>query len=435
MLAILGFLTIAVLLLLVLAKRLSAMVALIVLPLIAGLIAGFDAQMNKFVIDGIKSIAPTVGMLVFAILFFGVMSDAGAMDPIINRILKFAGQKPSRIVVGAAVLATISHLDGAGASTFLITIPPMLALFTKLQMDKRILACVVATAAGISNSLPWGGPTMRAASSLNLSVDDIYLPLIPAQIVGLLCLYCFAWYLGKKEEKRLGLTQIDNALETNAIYQLSEEEIKLRRPSRFWLNAIITVITLVALVSGKVAPALCFMVGTVLALLVNYPSIAEQQERLNAHAKAALMLAALLLAAGVFTGVMKGSGMLTAMAQAMAGHIPHDMGAGIVWILAILSVPLSLLFDPDSFYFGVLPVIAEVAKATGVEPITVAQAALIGQMTTGFAISPLTASTFLLVGLVGVDLGEHQRFTFPVMFIISIIMATALGVLGVFPLL
>lgn len=435
MLAIAGFSTIAALLVFILSKRLSAVVALILLPLIAVLLIGGGAEVNKYVLDGIRTIAPTIAMLVFAVLFFGIGSDAGVLDPIINKILKFVGLNPARIVLGAAVLATITHLDGAGASTFLITIPPMLALFNRLNMDKRLLACVVATAAGIANSLPWGGPTIRAATSLNVPVNDIYMPLIPAQIVGLICLYIFAWWMGKREAKRLGLnSQLDKG-SAMGVYVLSEQESKLRRPHLFWINLIIVVAVLTALVIGKIAPALCFMVGTVLILLLNYPNVKQQQERLQAHATSALLLATLLLAAGVFTGIMKGSGMLAAMAQTAAGHIPEGFGASLTWILAVLSVPLSLLFDPDSFYFGILPVLASVGSVAGVEPITIAQAGLVGQMTTGFAISPLTASTFLLVGLVGVDLGDHQKYTFPVMFVISLIMTVVLLLTGVLPLL
>lgn len=186
MLALLGLLTILVLLYTIMSRKLSAMVALIAVPVAAALIGGFGLQTGAFALAGIKNIAPVVGMFVFAILFFGIVKDAGLLDPIIDRILRVVGLKPSRIVLGSAVLAAMVHLDGSGAVTFLVTIPPMLRLYERLDMDKRILACVVAASAGVANALPWGGPTLRAAASLNLPISEIYLPIIPAQVVGLL---------------------------------------------------------------------------------------------------------------------------------------------------------------------------------------------------------------------------------------------------------
>ena len=144
------------------------------------------------------------------------------------------------------------------------------------------------------------------------------------------------------------------------------------------------------------------------------------------------MMAAILLAAGVFTGVMNGTGMLAAMASAAAGAVPVGAAPHLPVVLAVLAMPLSLLFDPDSFYFGMLPVMAEVAGAVGVSPAHMGRAALVGQMTTGFPVSPLTAATFLLTGLAGVDLAAHQRFAIPWLFAASLVMTLECVLFGVF---
>jgi citrate-Mg2+:H+ or citrate-Ca2+:H+ symporter, CitMHS family len=432
MLALLGLITILAVLVLITTRRLTALVALIIVPVSASLLAGFGLRTSVFVVEGIQQTAPVAAMFLFAILYFGVMTDAGMLDPIVDRILKFVGTRPTKIVMGSAVLALLVHLDGSGAVTFLVTIPAMLPLYERLGMDKRILAAVASMAAGV-NFLPWTGPTLRASASLHVSTTDLFRPLVPVQVVGLVFVAVVSFWLGRREERRLGLSQ-SSGNPSAPSRTLTEEQRSLRRPQFFWINVLLTLLIMSVMISGIVDPSLMFMGGTAVALAINYRDSDAQRARVDAHAKAAIMMAAILLAAGAFSGILKGTGMLSAMADTAVGFVPPALARRLPIVLGLLSMPLSLLFDPDSFYLGVLPVLAGVAGALGVPPIQIGQAALLGQMTTGFPVSPLTPASFLVAGLTGIDFAEHQRFTAPYLFAASLLMTAAAVLFGVFPL-
>jgi citrate-Mg2+:H+ or citrate-Ca2+:H+ symporter, CitMHS family len=419
MLTWLGLAAITALLALILFRITSVLVALTLVPIAAALAGGFAPKLGGFAMDGIRGVAPTAALLAFAVVYFGVMHDAGLFDPVIRRVVRLVGRDPGKVVVGTAVLATVAHLDGAGASTFMVTVPAMLPIYQRLGMDPLILTCTTAMAAGTMNILPWGGPATRAATALQVGVGELFTPLVVPTLAGVATVFVLAAWIGARARR------VDVAADQEQAVAGSE-----RWPRFFWFNALLTLATLAALVVEILPLPVVFLVACAIALVVNFPDAGAQRERLEAHGRAAMVMVTTVLAAGLFAGIMTGTGMLTSMARDIVGVLPAGVLRHLPVLLAVVSMPLSLAFDPDSFYFGVLPVLATASQAAGASAIDVGRAALVGQMTTGFPVSPLTPATFLLVGLAGVDLADHQRRAIPYLFVISLVMTGAALVSG-----
>lgn len=429
MLTWLGLATIALLLVLILRRLASVVVALTLVPVATALAGGFAGQIGAFAMEGIRGVVPVAVMLAFAVVYFGVMNDAGLFEPLIRVIVRAVHRDPVRISVATAVAAALTHLDGAGASTFMVTVPAMLPLYQRVGMSPLALTCIVALAAGTMNMLPWAGPATRAAAALQVSPSAIFLPAVPAMVAGLVLVGLFAMHIGRRERARLAGGQVGDAA------------TPLPTPSRpgalaplWYLNAALTLIVVGALFLEVVPLPVVFVVASAVALLVNYPAAEAQRERLTAHASAAMLMVTTILAAGVFTGILTQSGMLASMSRDLARVLPDVVLRHLPVSMAVASMPLSLAFDPDSFYFGLLPILANASEAAGGAAVEVGRAAMLGQMTTGFPVSPLTPSTFLLVGLAGVDFADHQRRTIPYAFAVTLVMtAVALltGAIGI----
>jgi len=445
--ALLGFLMIFTFMGLIMTKRMPAVVALIVVPIIFGLIAGFGPTMGSMMLDGIEKIAATGVMLMFAILFFGLMIDSGLFDPVVKALLQAVKGDPVKILVGTVLLAAFVSLDGDGSTAYMITCAAMLPLYKRLQLDRLMMVCLVMLTSGIMNILPWGGPTARVAAALQVEVADVFVPMIPAMAAGIVALVGLAWLFGSAERKRLGLVVLRQPLDDRApppavgtglndMTLTNEGEITVstepaaRRPKLMWFNAFLTFSLIVLLMIGLLPLPVLFMCAFAMAAIVNYPKLEEFRARAAAHAPNVLAVVSLIFAAGVFTGIVSGTGMVEAMSLWMVGIVPESMGPYLVPITAALSLPLNFLISNDAFFFGVVPVLAETASHYGISKEAIASASLVAQPV--HLLSPLVASTYLLVSMAGVELGDHQRFTLKWALATSLVLFLAAAACGVF---
>jgi CitMHS family citrate-Mg2+:H+ or citrate-Ca2+:H+ symporter len=451
MLAATGFLTIAVFLVAVLTQRVSVFIALTVLPIIAAVVVGEGGRLGELVVDGLETVAPVAIMITFAVLYFSLMVDAGLFDPAVRRVVRWAGGDPLKITVGTAVLTLLVALDGDGASTFLIMVSAMLPIYRRLGMRRLVLTAVICLGAGLMNMVPWGGPTARAMAALELTSGDVFIPILPAMGAGIVWVLVAAVLIGRAERRRLGIVSLPDpgresapdagtagprAADGPGAAHLALGDPPRSRADRirFWLNVTLTLALVAVLLAQLAELPVVFVVAFVLALLVNRPGWAAQRDLFDRHGNNVVLVTTMIFAAGVFTGVLGGTGMIEAMARALVGMVPDGAGGALPVLVAVTSMPLSLVFTPDAYYFGVLPVLAETTAALGGDPAEVARAAILGQMTTGFPLSPLTASTFILVGMAGVELGAHQRTVFGWAFgttLVMTVVALATGAISV----
>lgn len=463
MLVLLGFAMIAVFMVLIMTKKLTPVLALIIVPTVFGLFAGAGLGIGDMVLDSMKSMTSTAALLMFAIIYFGLMIDVGLFDPLVKFILRKLGNDPAKVVLGTAILAAAVSLDGDGSTTFILTTAAMLPVYLRLKMSPVVLTCVAGLANGTMNILPWGGPTARAATALKLDVNDVFVPMIPSLIAGLVVVFAFSWLLGLQERNRLRATEPEiwgvpdspeafdggttpggsgtgrsgsgtpasgtpavggfPAGSSVAVLERTETLVddhdsamadtaldpnrSTLRPKLIWFNLVLTIAVMVMLVADLVPLPFVFMVGSAIALVVNFPNVKEQGAQLIAHAPSIVAVVSMVMAAAVLTGVLTGTGMVEAMSAWLVQIIPTSMGPFMAVITGVLSIPMTFFMSNDAFYFGVLPVLSETAGHYGVSAAEMARASITGQP---FHLqSPLVPAILLLVSLAKVDLGDHHK--------------------------
>lgn len=436
-LALLGFATvIAVIVLLLRNVTVPALAFVGVSTITAAILVATGAftldEMADFIKEGVKGVHGTAILFIFSVLFFGVMTDAGMFDKIIGALMKKVGNNVIGVTLMTCLIAIIGHLDGGGASTFLITIPAMLPVYKRLHMRRETLLLICVTSMGVMNLLPWGGPTMRAASVLGVEPNDLWSQIVPMQVVGLVLAVGTAIFWGFQEKKRIAKLG-DAAVEDAGKYDDSESEEKnneLARPKNFLFNVILTLAVIIVLVMDIFPSYYVFMVGCALGILVNYRGKKLQNSIIKSHAASGLTMASTIMCAGVFLGVLSKSGIMEKMAIMMAGVIPASMGKFLPIIIGVLSVPLALLFDTDSYFYGLLPVLISVGNQFGVNPAHIAIAMVVCRNCATF-ISPVAPATYLGIGLAGVEIKDHIKYCFGWQWGVSLICLVAGLILGV----
>lgn len=441
MLSIIGLITIVIIVALLISGKVSPIVGLVLVPIVGAFAAGFNfEQIGEFFTSGTSSVASVAIMFIFAILFFGIMQDVGLFDPLINKMISLTRGNVIAVAVGTVIIAAIAHLDGSGASTFLITIPALLPLYKRLKMNPYLLLMLVGTAASIMNMVPWAGPLGRTAAVLNLDVTELWRPLIPIQIIGLVLLIALAVTLGYREKRLIAKRassgeeekdeEISDVTISEAQLAATVVENDLARPKLLWLNAILAISVIGVLVLGVIPAGFAFMIGVSIALPLNYPKVQDQMARIKEHAPGGILMATIILAAGSFLGILNGTDMLNSIAKDLVTVLPAFIVPYLHIIIGTFGVPFDLLLSTDAYYFALLPIVDQVVSVYGVPSLSTAYAMIIGNII-GTFVSPLSPALWLALGLAGLEMGRHIRYSFMMMWGLSVVLLVIAVVIGV----
>ncbi|RWR13547.1 citrate:proton symporter [Siminovitchia fortis] len=437
-LSLIGLMTILVIVTLLISGRVTPIVAMVIPPILGALAAGYSmGKIGGFFESGVGSVINVAIMFIFAIIFFGILQDVGLFDPLINKMVVFSRGNVVTVSVGTVLIAAIAQLDGSGASTFLITIPALLPLYKRLKMNPYLLLLLVGGSASIMNMLPWAGPLGRTASVLKMDVTELWRPLIPIQMIGLILMIVLAVFLGIREKRRIianyGALEMAAALDASAEddheASQSARDQSLNRPKLIWVNALLALAVIGVLVAGIIPAGLAFMIGVSIALPLNFRKVNDQMERLRAHAPNALTMASIILAAGLFLGILNGTGMLDAIAKDVVKVLPETVTPYLHIIIGILGVPFDLLLSTDAYYFALFPVVDQIAASFGVSSLSTAYAMIIGNIV-GTFVSPLAPAVWLALGLAGLEMGKHLRYSLFWMWGLSIILVIIALIIG-----
>lgn len=439
MLAFFGFALIIITMVLLMKGKISPVVVLIAVPVVTGLILTYLSSfmggeipvsevfrtVTNYVKTGVGTTMNNAVLLMFSVLFFGVMGDVGVFDVIVDAILKRAGNSVIAITVATSIIAVIGHLDGATVTTVLITIPALYPIYKRMNMRPHTLLLLTGASMGVMNLVPWGGPTVRAATVLGMDANALWMMLIPMQAVGLICSLGLGVIMGIQEKKRgAGFVAGNGNVLTASVEDKAKEDTKkqeLLRPQNAIFNTFLLVVLILGLVFDVAQSYVLFMIALALLLIVNYPSMKMQDSRIKEHASGAILISATMLAAGAFVGVLDGTGMLEAMTNVLLSFIPDFLGKYVHIIFGILGLPLGMVTGTDAYFYGVMPLVMGVGESFGVASINTALAMLLGK-NVSLMISPMVPATFLAIGLVDVELKDHIKFSFKWLFGVSLIM-------------
>lgn len=454
MLTVLALAMIVLFIVLLSAKKLSVFASLTLVPLVFGLIA--IAVTNHGIMDlfawiekgiyfsadpdtgkvswGVISPAMTI---LFSILYFDIMLGVGLFDPVAEFFIKKAKGDPLKVILSTVMVASVVAFNGDTTTTIIICISAFISLYRQMNLKLSYLAIVIVAPIGIWNMLPWGGPTIASATAQGVEINELFAAILPGLLAAQMVVILLAARLGFKERKRLNYTTAQGkGISDESIQEMlkavRDKDPELKRPKLFVFNLLLTLAALVLLIQGEIHGSIIFMLGSAIALVVNYRDVKLCSDRLEDLAPDVLPTAIITMGAGVFSGVLSGSGMANALANTIASLIPTSLSTHMAPVYAVIAAPAICFLPQDAFYFGIASVLKDVMGQFGITPLQSAVASMVGQSFR--LVSPVIPALYMLCGETKMNFVDFQKeYTINFGWVVLIVYLVVFGLTGMLP--
>lgn len=427
----LGFVIIIALVLLIMKEKACAPVIFGVLPVIAALILGFALDdITKMYLDGFSHAAKNAVLAMFSVMFFFMMNEVGAFDPIVDVIVSKSRGNVIAVFIAATAIAMMTTMDGQSASTIVVTVPVMYPIFKKMKIRPVNLAFIITMTVGVFMYAPYTSAMLAVSTSLGISVQEVWGRILPVFGVGVVGCFVMAVIMAVIEKKRIMAGKNDHLeVDTNEESAVEKKEISPWHRKLLPFNWIITIILMVCLFTNSVNSTFLFVFIFSFTVFVNYPSARQQVGVMRKAAPMAMFIAIIFMVAGGYAKVMSETGMMDAMVGTLLGLAPQSLTRYLHVILGFIAMPINFVLGPDTFYFGLTPLAGNIASSYGISLVAFCVTLMIGKGV-GMLCSPTTPNLYLLTDMCHVSTTEYFKFTFFRLWGFSVILLIVGFILG-----
>lgn len=424
-----AFVMVAFMVVVVFIKEVPLPYAMMVGPFIISLLMGNSINETlQFFLDQFNGTMKSAGlMIIFAMLYFGLLTETGFFNKIGSAVFRMTKGKMSvwTVMIMTVILTAIGMLTATIGTTYLVVFPLMMVFYNRMDFDKKAALIIVTCTCSAMCFLPWGIGMAFTASYANVEIMDLCMRTIPITFTFIPVIILEVLYFGREHKKKGGLMKVE--LSEQELNELLSKDTDNNKKDNFVINLLVFVMCISTLVSG-VPSYLVFMFGTMITLMINFSDPKAAGPVVGRISGQTMGIIIMLVGVSMYVGIFSGAGMVTALGEFLVALCPQFM-LRYFHLLLLAACVVVIRFVPFQFYNSCMPLLVSIGQSAGLAPEMVA-AAYVNNLSFGTGSSPINPSTYIGTSLLEIDMTEYSNKAVPIQTVANILVILICVVLG-----